>query len=190
MVKNVVSGDKKYLGGKEASKLIGVHPRTLLMWDKNNKIETMRTPGGKRLYNVQKYLLENARPEIKNDQIPDVGNVNIIYVRVPDKKYSYNLECQAEFLKSKYPDYHLIKDICSKEGLLKIINYAISGRLSEVVVIHNTIISECEFIVFEEILESYSNAKIVVKENEKLYSEISTGIYFHANKSIMRDISL
>ncbi len=53
-----MSKKEKYLGGKDASKLLGVHQRTLYQWDAKGKIETIRTPGGKRLYNVEKYLNE------------------------------------------------------------------------------------------------------------------------------------
>lgn len=44
-----------FIGGKQASELLGVHQRTLMNWDKIGKIETIRTSGNKRLYNVSKY---------------------------------------------------------------------------------------------------------------------------------------
>ena len=48
----------KYITGKKASEIIKVHQRTLHNWERKGKIETMRAPGGKRLYNVKKYLQE------------------------------------------------------------------------------------------------------------------------------------
>jgi len=39
----------KYVGGKEASNILGVHQRTLMNWDRKGLIETIRTPGNKRL---------------------------------------------------------------------------------------------------------------------------------------------
>lgn len=33
-----------FIGGKEASKILGVHQRTLYEWEKKEKIETIRTP--------------------------------------------------------------------------------------------------------------------------------------------------
>ena len=48
----------KFVGGKKASEIIGVHQRTLYLWDKKGLIETIRTIGNKRLYNVEKYLKE------------------------------------------------------------------------------------------------------------------------------------
>jgi excisionase family DNA binding protein len=46
--------EKQFIGGKEASKILGVHQRTLYTWEKKGLIETMRTLGNKRLYNVKK----------------------------------------------------------------------------------------------------------------------------------------
>ena len=50
--------DPKFVGGKEASEILGVHQRTLYQWDKKGEIETIRTLGNKRLYNVEKYLFQ------------------------------------------------------------------------------------------------------------------------------------
>jgi len=33
---------------KEACLLLGLHPRTIQKWDKQGKIRTLRTPGGRR----------------------------------------------------------------------------------------------------------------------------------------------
>ena len=50
-----------YVGGKEACGILGIHENTLRNWANDEKIDTIRTPGGKRLYNVNKYLgLENG----------------------------------------------------------------------------------------------------------------------------------
>jgi DNA-binding transcriptional MerR regulator len=39
-----------YKGGKETSELLGVHQRTLYLWEAKGLIETVRTQGNKRLY--------------------------------------------------------------------------------------------------------------------------------------------
>ena len=53
-----MSTNKTFLGSKQATKILGVHPNTLYNWERNGKIETIRTPGGKRLYNVTKFIKE------------------------------------------------------------------------------------------------------------------------------------
>lgn len=56
----------KYISGKEASKVLGVHQRTLYIWEQKGLIETIRTPGNKRLYNVEKFLKEKNVKMIRN----------------------------------------------------------------------------------------------------------------------------
>ena len=52
-----------YVSGSEASKILGVYYRTLYQWDEKGWIETIRTGGNKRLYNVEKYIREkNTQP--------------------------------------------------------------------------------------------------------------------------------
>jgi DNA-binding transcriptional MerR regulator len=63
---------EEYLSGSKASKILGVHQRTSHNWDEQKIIETIRTPGGKRLYNVKKYLanIEKNKPkEVKKTEI-------------------------------------------------------------------------------------------------------------------------
>jgi len=45
---------EEFVSGLKASEILGVHQRTLYLWDKKKIIDTIRTPGGKRLYNVKK----------------------------------------------------------------------------------------------------------------------------------------
>lgn len=78
--------DNKYLSGKEASKILGVHVRTLYQWDEKGKIDTIRTPGNKRLYNVEKFLNDrkntdniNSENEIIIDE--NLSKSKIIYAR-------------------------------------------------------------------------------------------------------------
>ena len=44
-----------YVSGKKASKILGVHQRTLHNWDSKGIIETIRSPGNHRLYNVKTF---------------------------------------------------------------------------------------------------------------------------------------
>ena len=75
---------EEYISGSNASKTLGVHQRTLHLWDAKKLIENIRTPGGKRLYNVKKYLASADINIIKpNEEIKDIVNKQkIIYGRV------------------------------------------------------------------------------------------------------------
>ena len=107
-----------YIGGKKASELLGVHPRTLYLWDKNGSIETIRTPGGKRLYNVKKYLnsIEKNKSNVSFVNNPNINNKlinknNYIYARVSSIGQKEDLERQIKVLSNLYPNYKIITDI-------------------------------------------------------------------------------
>ncbi len=136
---------QKYVGGKEASKIIGIHQRTLYQWDAKGKIKTIRTPGGKRLYNVEEFIKNKECEEdekcIKNleDLDKEKGKINICYVRVSSLKQKEDLDRQKKIIRDKYPNHLMIEDIGSginlnKRGILKIIELAIAGKIKELVV--------------------------------------------------------
>jgi DNA-binding transcriptional MerR regulator len=66
---------EKYISTTRAKEILGVHTLTLHNWEKAGKIETIRTGGGHRLYNVEKYLKDNANnfkqiTTLKSDLVP------------------------------------------------------------------------------------------------------------------------
>ena len=159
-----------YLSGKEASKIIGVHQRTLMNWDKQGLIDTIRTPGNKRLYNVKKYLDEN---KCKNnicenlDDLDDKTELKICYVRVSSQGQKDDLERQKEIMTKKYPEYLIIEEIGSglnlnKRGIKKIIHLAIQGKVKELVIAYRDRLTRFGYELIEELITKYSKGKITV----------------------------
>ena len=104
---NIIMTDK-YLTGKEACQILGVHSRTLYNWDEKGKIDTIRTPGGKRLYNVDKYIKEQKTQQIYNIEIEEeLERLKIIYVRVSSASQKNDLERQKNYMQKRYPN-HLV----------------------------------------------------------------------------------
>jgi putative resolvase len=181
----------QYLGGKQASEILGVHQRTLYLWEKDKRIETIRTPGGKRLYNVNKYMKNNGITCInlsknknkikeiecvKTDELDKLekGNkkLKICYARVSTLNQKDDLERQKELLKEKYPNYLLVEDIGSgmnltKKGLLKIIDLGINGLLEELVIVHKDRLARFGYDLIEYIIEKHSNGKITIMNDKK-----------------------
>jgi predicted site-specific integrase-resolvase len=176
----------KFVGGKEASELIGVHQRTLYIWEEKGLIETIRTTGGKRLYNVEKYLKEKiCEDETKNkntvlcDNLDDLDKekekLNICYVRVSSNGQKDDLERQKNQMVKLYPKHKIIEDIGSglnlnKRGIKKIINLAIEGKVNELVVAYRDRLTRFGFELIEELIEKYSKGKIIIL-NEKTMIE-------------------
>ena len=172
---------EEYLSGSKASKILGVHQRTLHNWDEQKIIETIRTPGGKRLYNVKKYLanIEKNKPkeEVKKTEINIRENLyntkkKIIYARVSSVGQIDDLERQVKLLKDTYPNHELIKDIGSglnmnRKGLRRIIDYAIIGEIEEIVVVYKDRLTRYGYELIEYLIKKYSNGKIIILNNKK-----------------------
>jgi predicted site-specific integrase-resolvase len=178
----------KFMGSKEASKILGIHPRTLYLWESKKLIETVRSsPNGKRFYNVEKYLKDKGlicqkinKEEIKCTKIEELDkekSLNICYARVSSIGQKEDLERQKEILKEKYPNYKLIEDIGSginltKRGLLKIIDLAIEGKIKTLVVVHKDRLARFGYELLEYLIKKYSKGEIkVINEKEEIEPE-------------------
>jgi predicted site-specific integrase-resolvase len=169
-----------FVGGKEASQIIGVHQRTLMNWDRNGLIETIRTPGNKRLYNVEKYINESKCKEniCKNlDDLDKEKELRICYVRVSSHSQKDDLERQKEIMIKNYPNHLIIEEIGSglnlnKRGIKKIINLAIEGKVKELVIAYRDRLTRFGYELIEDLIEKYSKGKIIVlSEENKLEPE-------------------
>ena len=162
-----------YLSGKEACQKLGVHSRTLYNWEEKGKIDTIRTPGGKRLYNVDKYIKDQTTNKIYNDDNEEeLNKLKIIYVRVSSMSQKNDLERQKIYMQKRYPGYLLIEDIGSglnfnRRGLRKIIKYAISGKIEELVVAYKDRLARFGFELIEDLIKEYSNGRIIILNKNK-----------------------
>lgn len=162
-----------YVGGKEAGKLLGVHQQTLRTWDEKGILKTIRTPGGKRLYDVKGFIkAKECKDDIKCledlDKLDKIkGKLSISYARVSSLGQKDDLERQKRMLIRKYPKNILIQDIGSginlnKKGLKKIIHMAIEGRIKILVVAYKDRLVRFGYELIEDLITTYSDGKIVI----------------------------
>lgn len=169
--------EPEYVSGKKASLSIGVHQRTLHNWEKKGIIDTIRGPGGRRLYNVDKYkktfVDEGGSSEDDNygsndDEIEhDENKLNIVYIRVSTHKQKDDLKKQRMSMKKKYPKYTYIEDIGSginfnRKGFRKIIKLAIEGKINELIITHKDRLTKFGYEFIEDLIKDYSKGKIIV----------------------------
>jgi predicted site-specific integrase-resolvase len=176
----------QYMSGKKASELLGVHQRTLHQWDASGKIEVVRAPGGKRFYNVKKYLAsqgiecreiakETICDEITNENINQ--KMKISYARVSSMGQKNDLERQKQLLHKTFPNHTIIEDIGSginltKRGILKIIDMAIKGQIDELVIVHKDRLARFGYELIEYIIKTYSSGKIIIiNQSEEIEPE-------------------
>lgn len=160
---------EQYVSGQKASEILGISKSTLYRYDKLGKIETYRTIGNKRMYNVNKFM--NV---VKPDAVePPSDKLKICYCRVSSHKQKEDLERQINYMKEKYPDYEIISDVGSglnfkRNGLRKIIKLANENKVDRVVIAYKDRLCRFGFDLIEHILEEYSNAQIIIDKVEEL----------------------
>jgi len=169
--------NNSYLTRKEATKLLGIHYHTLYKLGKKKEIETVKI-GSRQLYNVNKYL--------QSKKIININQVRrkICYCRVSSSKQKEDLNRQIEQMTKKYPEYELIKDIGSglnmnREGLNKIIDYAIKGEIEILVIAYKDRLVRFGYEMIERLIKEYSDGVIRVenaKEEETPMIELSKDI--------------
>jgi len=164
--------DKKFIPSRDAVKILGVHYQTLYRYEKAGIIETIRTPGGKRLYNVETFLSKNTKELEEKNVIKE----KICYCRVSTNSQKNDLMRQVDYMKNKYPDYTIITDIGSginfkRKGLQKIIRLAIDNKIDKIVVAYKDRLCRMGYDMIEFIIQEYSNGEIIIENDISLSPE-------------------
>ncbi len=167
--------NEQYIGKKKALEILGISAMTLLKLEELNKIEVIKTIGGHRKYNVNKYINDNKKESepITKEKKEKTKNekINICYVRVSTQGQKSDLEHQKEYMKKKYPKYEIIEDIGSginfnRKGFRKIIKLAIEGKINKLVVAYKDRLTRFGFELIEDLITEYSHGEVII-ENEK-----------------------
>jgi predicted site-specific integrase-resolvase len=147
---------------REVCKYVGVQSRTIREWNKQNVFETFKTPSGQ-----TRYFKDSVERVIgKIHDTPSTTKKCVVYARVSSKKQSDDLERQIQFLKSKYPEHHVITDIGSglnfkKKGLKTLLEWSTQGIIQEIVVAHKDRLCRFGFELLESIV-NLNGGRIVV----------------------------
>jgi excisionase family DNA binding protein len=162
-----------YYTPKEASEKLGVHWQTLKNWEKQGKIKAIRSPGGKRYYDINNFIKDIEHKDI-DENIKDkveIKKKKICYCRVSSYSQKKELENQKKYLKNKYPNHEILYDIGSginfnRYNLKKIINYGINNQLEELVISYKDRLCRIGYELIENILIEYSNTKIIIEKDD------------------------
>lgn len=166
--------ENKYVSGKKAQEILGISTTTLHKYDKEGIIETIRTPGNRRMYNLEKYLRENVNNKKENNDLDKQIRRKICYCRVSLPEQKEELQKQIKDMMERYPNYEIISDIGSglnfkRPGLKKIMDYALKNELQIIVVSYKDRLCRVGYDLIEYIIETHSKGEIIV-ENKILYS--------------------
>ena len=165
--------DKLYNISK-TSEILDVTPKTLRIWDKENKLKPVLTSGGHRRYkesDINKILgIEETQVEKKE--------VCVTYSRVSSQKQkvSGDLDRQSQRL-SEYCAKHnlyveyIIKDCGSglndkRSGFIQLTDLVIKGKVNKVIVEHKDILTRFQYNFIEKMYKVFGCEIIAVDDKE------------------------
>ena len=147
-----------YVNTRKAVALLGVHPNTLRKWANDGRIEHIRSPGGRRLYNVDAFLRE------------EVGVGVVCYARVSSYAQKDDLRGQVALLQSRYPGAEVVKDIggglnWKRKGLVALLERLHSGEKLRIVVAHKDRLARFGFELIEWLAKQNGGEVVVLDES-------------------------
>ena len=147
-----------YVTPRKAQNFVGVASSTLKSWAQSGYINYITTPGGKRLYNIDKFVDSMST---KTDQ-ESSEKQKICYCRVSSIGQKDDLERQVQSMRLQFPHHQIITDIGSginfkRKGLLQLLELCNKQLVSEVVIAYRDRL--CRF-AFELIQWQMSQNKV------------------------------
>ncbi|WP_156331974.1 MULTISPECIES: IS607 family transposase [Planktothricoides] len=145
---------------------IGVCLHTLRRWERDGKIQAIRTPSGQRRYDIASYTgISNKRTQ----------RAIIAYARVSSRGQKADLDRQAAKLLELYPNAELVTDIASglnfkRKGLRAILERVRQGDVGFIVVAHRDRLVRFGFDLRTWLCE-LDKTKIVVLNQDSLSPE-------------------
>jgi putative resolvase len=167
--------DKLYSISKTAE-ILDVTPKTLRIWDKENKLKPVLTKGGHRRYKESDI---NAFIGI-NDIIEDNKCICATYARVSSQKQnnSGDLDRQSQRL-SEYCAKHnlyveyIIKDCGSglndkRNGFVRLTDLIIDGKINKVIIEHRDRLTRFQYYFIEKIYKEFGCEIIAVDDQDDI----------------------
>ena len=165
--------DKLYNISK-AAEILGVTPKTLRVWDKENKLKPILTSGGHR-----RYRESDINKIIGIEQISDAKQeICATYARVTSQKQkvSGDLDRQSQRL-SEYCAKHnlyvgyIIKDCGSglndkRQGLAQLTDLIVKGKVNKVIIEHKDRLTRFQFNFIKKMYAVFGCEIIVLDDKE------------------------
>lgn len=149
----------KYVPLREAKLILGLCGKTLRKYADDGKIETIRSPGGKRLFNLETFI---GHPQ---------KNYTLCYCRVSSQKQKDDLARQVFYMREKFPEAEIVQDIGSglnfkRKGLRSLLDRAMQGDKLSLVVAHRDRLARFGFELIEFIIKQAGGEILVLDRTE------------------------
>jgi predicted site-specific integrase-resolvase len=173
----------KYVSPQAITKIYGVTSTTLRNWAESGKIKFIRPNNGRRLYNKEDVCMFFEQTKSKSQD--QTERQRVLYARVSSPHQADDLTRQIDFLHSKYPSDHLIKDIGSglnwkRKGFETLLELIFQGNVSEIVVAYKDRLCRFGFELFEWLCQKHHTQIVVlnpVSETEDRTKELAEDLF-------------
>lgn len=164
----------------EAAHILGVHPQTLRVWDKEGRLTSYRTGGGHRRYDRDevKRLAEKTSSDKPKEK--DLPKMTVGYCRVSTQKQKKDLERQ-ELVISRYCEangiqFKIISDIgsglnYSRRGLLEVLAMVKEEKISRILVNYKDRLARFGYEMIEEICRLHDVEIQILNQTDEISSE-------------------
>lgn len=147
---------------EQAAALSGLHPNTIRRWADEGKIYSTRTKGGHRRVDISEYLMPKPAEDAPREY-------TICYCRVSSAKQRDDLKRQVEYMREKYPEAEIVKEIGSginfkRKGLCGILERAMQGDVIKVVVAYRDRLARFGADLIDFILRQNGGKLVVLNE--------------------------
>lgn len=138
---------------RKASQMTGLHPNTLRKYADNGKFKAIRlTENGQRLFDTSSFEYVKLEKEIETAQS------TVCYCRVLSGKQKDDLARQIVYMREKFPNAEIIKDIGSglnfkRKGLRTILQRLLQGDKFTLIVAHRDRLCRFGFELIEFLFE-------------------------------------
>lgn len=155
----------RWVSTGEACEIYGVTGNTIRRWADNGSVIFKRSPRGPRRF----FISENGVLHTKETKSI---RTNYIYVRVSSSKQREDMDRQEAFLRDKYPNHQVIKDIGSglnykRKGLLKLLKLSNQKQVGEIVVFSKDRLCRFGFDLLEFQLSENDTRLMVYEQIDK-----------------------
>jgi putative resolvase len=162
----LTTDDMGLLRPAEASRLCGVSVNTLRKWDREGKIQTVRSQGHHRRYHEHEIMQQKNNAATKRC---------IAYCRVSSTKQKDDLQRQVDSFKQTHPNHEVITDIGSglnfkRKNLLRMVDAVLQGHVSEIVIAHRDRLCRFAYDLLQWVCDR-SETRLIVQQQDIMSRE-------------------
>jgi predicted site-specific integrase-resolvase len=159
----------------EVSKILGVTPKTIRLWEEQGKIHPERTPNGHRRYDRNEIVRLSKFYGKTRNETEQNERCTIAYARVSSHDQKEDLKRQIELLESFCAangwQYTIIQDLGSglnydKRGLKNLITQICNGDVERLVITHKDRLLRFGSEIIFSLCENYNTEVVILNKGE------------------------